>query len=115
MMEVFLIQFLAAAGGGLWIALADRLHQKGRVGWRVHSICVATSITIICLPVLTWTISIFLGPGRLGQLAAGLLVVTIFFWVYLRLPRTRSDQDAEMDLPGRPSNDTVPPASSFHR
>jgi hypothetical protein len=115
MMEVFLIQFLAAASGGLCIALADRLHQNGRVGWRVHSICVATSISIICLPVLAWTSSIFLGAGGLGQLAAGLLVVTIFFWVYLRLPKTGSDQDAEMGLPGRPSSDTVPPASSFHR
>jgi hypothetical protein len=115
MMEVFLIQFLAAASGGLCIALADRLHQKGRVGWRVHSICVAISISTICLPVVAWTSSIFLGPGRFGQLAAGLLVITIFSWVYLRLPRTCSDQDAEMGLLRRPSNDAVPPASSFHR
>jgi hypothetical protein len=115
MMRVFLIQFLAAALGGLSCALADLSYQKGRIGWRLYSVWVASSISVICLPVLAWTSSIFLGSGWFGQLVAGLLVVTIFLWVYFRLPKTHAVQDTGMRVPRHPSSGTVPPASNFHR
>jgi bacteriorhodopsin len=114
MMQVFLIQFLAAALGGLSCALADLTSQKGRIGWRLYSVWVAASISVICLPVLAWTSSIFLGSGRFGQLVAGLLVVTIFLWVYFRLPKTHAVGDAGMRLPQQPSSGRAPPASNFH-
>lgn len=114
-MQVFLIQFLAAAFGGLSSALADISYRKGRVGGRLHSFWVAASISLICLPVSAWTSSIFLGPGLLGQLVAGILVLAMFFWVYFHVPKTQLAQDAGMGLGRRPSNGAVPPASNFHR
>ena len=78
MLEVFLVQLLAAALGVASTASADRLYHSGRISKGLHSFCVSASIAVICLPVLAWTSGVFLGSGVLGQLVAGLVVGSIF-------------------------------------
>src|SRR5438132_10886584 len=85
MVKIFLIQFLAAALGAVSTAVADRLYHRARVGQRLHALWVSASIAVICLPVVVWTCSIFLGLALLGQSAAAILVGTIFLWVYRSL------------------------------
>jgi fructose-specific phosphotransferase system IIC component len=115
MVEIFLVQFLAAALGAASAALADWLYHSTRIRQRLHSFWVSASIAVICLPVLAWTCNVFLGSGILGQLVAGLLVGTVFFWVYLNLRKLPSVQNLSPRLPpGRPSNGTVPPASKLN-
>ena len=89
MIEIFLIQLLAAGLGALSIAWADWSFNGARIGRRPHTFWVSTSIAVICLPVVSWTAMVFLGSGLLGQLVAGTIVVAIFLWVYRNLPKPR--------------------------
>ncbi len=89
MMEIFLIQLLAAGLGALSTAWADWSYNGARIGQRLHAFWVATSIAVICVPVVSWTSTVFLGAGLLGKLVAGTLVGAIFLWVYQNLPRSR--------------------------
>jgi hypothetical protein len=89
MMEIFLIQLLAAGLGALSTAWADWSYNRARIGRRLHTFWVATSIAMICLPVVSWTSMVFLGSGLLGQLVAGTLVAAIFLWVCRNLPKSR--------------------------
>ncbi len=115
MIEVFAIQLLAAALGAVSTAAADWLYQRALIGRRLHSLWVAVSIAVICLPVFAWTSNIFLGPGLLAQLAAGTLVVLIFLWVYGNLPKPPSVQHWRRGAPPRqPSGGAVPPASKLN-
>jgi len=63
MMEIFLIQLLAAGLGALSTAWADWSYNRARIGTRLHALWVATSIGVICLPVVSWTSMVFLGSG----------------------------------------------------
>jgi hypothetical protein len=115
MMEVFAIQLLAAALGAASTASADWLYQRAHFGRRLHSLWVSISIAVICLPVLAWTSCIFLGPGLLGQVVAGTLVLAIFLWVYRNLPKLPLVQGLGPRLPPRhPSSGAVPPASRLN-
>lgn len=115
MLEVFLVQFLAAALGAASIALADWLYHSSRIRQHLHSLWVSVSIVVICLPVSAWICNIFLGSGALGQLVAGLFFVIVFFWVYLNLRRLPSVQSFGPRLPPRrTAGGTVPPASNFN-
>ena len=89
MIEVFLIQLLAAGLGALSTAWADWSYNGARIGRRLHAFWVATSIAVICVPVVSWTSMVFLGSGLLGQLVAGTLVAAIFLWVCRNLPKSR--------------------------
>ena len=93
MVEIFLVQFLTAALGAASTALADWAHNRGRISLRLHAFWVSTSIAVIYLPGLWWTSNIFLGPGVLGRLVAGIIVGTIFLCVYRNLPKPRSLQN----------------------
>jgi hypothetical protein len=88
LIEIFLTQLLAAALGALSTALADWLYNAGRIGQRLHIFWLSSSIAAICLPVLGWVSSIFVGSGAIGRGIAGLLVGAIFWWVYRNLPKT---------------------------
>lgn len=89
MMEIFVIQLLAAGLGALSTAWADWSYNGARIGRRLHAFWVATSIAVICVPVVSWTSMVFLGSGLLGQLVAGTLVGAVFLWVYRNLPKSR--------------------------
>jgi hypothetical protein len=108
MVEIFVIQLLAAALGALSTAWADGLYNGARIGRRWHTFWVSASIAVICLPVVAWTSIVFLGAGVLGQVAAGIVVCTIFLWVYQNLPNSRSVRKLGPRLPRHPSGGALP-------
>jgi len=114
MMEIFLIQLLAAGLGALSTAWADWSYNRARIGGRLHAFWVSASIAAICLPVVAWTSTVFLGPGLLGQLVAVILVGAIFLWVYQNLPNSRPVRKFGPGAPRRPSGGAVPPASRLN-
>jgi hypothetical protein len=114
MVQIFLVQFLAAALGAASTAMADWLYHAGRIGQRLHSFWVSASIAVICLPVLEWICNVFLGSGLPGQLVAGVVVGTIFFWVYRSLQKLPSVQAWPPPLPQPSSRGAVPPASKLN-
>ena len=114
MMEIFLIQLLAAGLGALSTASADWCYNRARIGVRLHAFWVSASIAAICLPVLAWTATIFLGPGLLGQSVAGILVGASFLWVYHNVPSQRPARKIRPVAPRRPSSGAVPPASRLN-
>jgi hypothetical protein len=87
MMEIFLVQFLAAGLGAASTALADYSYRTARINQRAHSLWIATSTAVICLPVLVWACDVFLGPQALGRVVAAIALGTVFFWVYRTLRR----------------------------
>ncbi|HEX3411563.1 MAG TPA: hypothetical protein VHT00_07575 [Stellaceae bacterium] len=113
MIEVFLIQLLAAGLGALSTAWADWWYNGARIGRRLHAFWVATSIAVICVPVVSWTSMVFLGPGLLGQSAAGTVVGGIFLWVYRNLPKPRQLRQFGPGLPDAGGAAPFPPASSL--
>jgi hypothetical protein len=114
MVQIFLLQFLAAALGAASTAIADWLYHSGRIRQRLHSFWVSASIAAICLPVLVWTCSVFLGPGLPGQLVAGMLASAIFYWAYQNLLKQPAVENLGPHLPRRPSSGAVPPASKLN-
>lgn len=86
-MEIFVVQFVAAALGATSTAAADWLYHRARIRQRVHSLWVSASLALICLPVLAWLCWVFLGFGLIGQSVAGILVGTIFLSVYRTLSK----------------------------
>jgi hypothetical protein len=112
MIEIFLIQLLATALGAVSTALADRAFDRARIGVRLHGLWVASSIAVICLPVIAWTSNVFLGSGSAGRATVAILVASIFFWVYCNLPKPSSmlKRGLQPSLP-RPSGGAAPPAS----
>src|SRR5215813_10223841 len=111
MMEIFLIQLLAAALGAVSTASADWVYSGAWIGRRLHAFWVSTSIAVICLPVVAWTTTVFLGPGVLGQSAAGLVIGAIFLGVRRNLPDYRAVHRPGPGLPQGRSPGAVPPAS----
>jgi hypothetical protein len=110
MVEVFLIQLLAAGLGAVSTAVADWLRKRGRISLRLHIFWVSASIAAIYLPVLWWMANIFLGPGVLGELVATIVVGTIFLCVYRNLPKPRSLPNLRRHpSPPHPSGSAVPP------
>ncbi len=114
MVQIFLVQFLAAALGAASATIADWLYHSGRIRQGLHALWVSASITVICLPVLEWVCNVFLGSGLPGQLVAGILVGSIFFWVYRNLRKLPSVQNLRPRLPRGSSSGVVPPASSLN-
>jgi hypothetical protein len=111
MMEIFLIQLLAAGLGALSTAWADWSFDRARIGRRLHAFWVAASIAVICLPVVSWTSMVFLGSGLLGELVAGTLVGAVFLWVYRNLPKPRQVRKFGRGLPDAPEAAPFPSAS----
>jgi hypothetical protein len=85
LLKIFIVQVTAAILGTPSIATADWLYHGGRIHQALHSVWVSCSITVICLPVLAWTTSVFLGSGMLSQVVVGALGGLICFWVHRNL------------------------------
>ena len=113
MIEIFLIQLLAAGLGALSTAWADWSFNAARIGRRLHTFWVSTSIAVICLPVVSWTAMVFLGSGLLGSLVAGALVGAIFLSVCRNMPQSRQVHNFGPGLPGASGAAPFPPASSL--
>ena len=114
MMEIFLIQLLAAALGAVSTASADWVYSGAWIGRRLHAFWVSTSIALICLPVVAWATTVFLGPGVFGQFAAGLVIGAIFLGIHQNLPNSRAVRKLAPGLPQGPSTGAVPPASRLN-
>jgi hypothetical protein len=111
MMEIFLIQLLVAGLGALSTAWADSSYSGARIGRRLHAFWVATSIAVICVPVVSWTSVVFLGSGLLGPWVAGAVVGGIFLWVHRNLPKSREVRKFGPGLPGADGAAPFPPVS----
>lgn len=115
LLKIFIVQFLAAALGAASTVLADWLYRNARIRHGLHAFWVSASIAVICLPVLAWTSSVFLGFDMLGRLATGIVVGTIFFWVYQNLRKLPAPWNLTHGLPpSRSSSGPVPPAPKLH-
>jgi hypothetical protein len=111
MMEVFLVQFLAAGLGAANTALADYSYRKARVSQRTHSLWIATSIAVICLPVLVWACEVFLGAGAFGRTVAVVALGAVFLWVYRNLRQQPPLQSlGKASFPSHPASAAIPPA-----
>jgi hypothetical protein len=102
LLEVLVAQVTIAALGTISMGAADWLYHGDRICRNLHSVWVACSITVICLPLLAWTTNVFLGSGMLSQVFVGTVDGLIFFRVYLNLRK----------LPAVPEFGQAPPASS---
>jgi|SRR6516162_2562452 len=112
MVEVFLVQFLAAALGSVSTAAADWCYRNARISQRVHSFWVSASISAIYLPVLVWMCLVFLGFWLLSQAVAGVVSGTVFFWVYRNLQQLPALPNlGPQRPPPRSTSGAVPPAS----
>lgn len=111
MIEFFVIQLLAAGLGALSTAWADWSFNGARIGRRLHSFWVSTSMAVICFPVVSWTAMVFLGSGLIGSLVSGTLVGAIFLWVCRNLPQSRQVRKFGPGLPGARGAASFPPAS----
>jgi hypothetical protein len=110
LLEIFIAQATAAFLGTLSIGAADWLYHRGRIHQVLHSVWVSCSITVICLPVLAWTTSVFLGSGMLSQVFVGTLGGLICFWVYRNLRKLPAVPEFAQDPP-QPSIWTQAPAA----
>lgn len=114
MLEILAFQVIAATLGTLSIGGADWLYHRGRIRQPVHSLWVASSSTAICLPLLTWTINVFLGVGVISWVLVGTFAAMMFLWMYRSLLKVTSVQESQ---PGgtalRSSGQPVPPSSSI--
>lgn len=113
MVKIFLTQLLAAGFGAVSTAWADWLYNRARIGLRLHRLWVAASIAVICVPVLTWISIIFLGSNIFGQLAAMILIASIFFWVYRNVPEPRPMRNSDLPSSTRPPSSAAAPTSRF--
>ena len=102
MVEIFIIQFVAAALGAASTAMADWMYRSGGIRRHLHSFWVAASIAGICLPVLIWTCNVFLGLELPGQLVIAVLVGTTFVCIYRDLQKSPSVQNLDGPLPQHP-------------
>ena len=111
MLEILALQVIAATLGTLSIGVADWLYQQGRIRQPLHALWVSSSSAAICLPLLIWTIKVFLGLGVIIRVLVSAFGAIMFLWMYsslLRVPfvqETRSGEDAL-----RRSSRPVPPS-----
>jgi len=115
LLEILALQVIAATLGTLSIGVADWLHHRGRVRQPLHALWVASSSTAICLPLLIWTINVFLGVGVISRVLAGTLGALMFFWMYRNLLKVSTVQRSRHGEAGFCSSSSpVPPSSRIN-
>ena len=116
MMKIMTVQVIAAILGMSSTATADWLYHRGRIGRLLHSLWVSISNTVICFPILAWTVIIFLGNGLVSWVfvAAGLSLM--FSWQYhnlLKIPPALRIRRGPIPMPS--SGKSIPPSSNITR
>jgi hypothetical protein len=101
MLEFLTLQVFANILGIASIGAADWLYIRGRLRRRLYSLWVAFSSTAICLPVVTWTVSVFLGVGMASLALIGTLDAIMFFWIYYNLKRSLLCERFDLHYPHR--------------
>jgi hypothetical protein len=99
MSEIFIIQVIGSVLGSFSMGAADLLYHSGYIRQRPHSVWVSCTITLIFLPVLAWTSTVFLGFGTLSQVFISILGGMIFFWIYHHLPKLPPAQKLRHGVP----------------
>jgi len=94
MLEIFFVQLVAAALGTVSIGVADLLYKAGRIGQGFHTFWVSCSTAAICVPVLTWTTDVFLGPTMASRGLVGAVAAAMFYWSYRNLRKLPADQQS---------------------
>ena len=115
MLEILTLQVITAISGTISIGAADWLYHRGRLRQRLHSLWVASSSAAICLPLLTWITTVFLGVWMVSWLLVGALEATMFLWIYrnvLKVPPVQKPRTGL--LPLRSSQSPVPPSSNIN-
>jgi hypothetical protein len=107
LIEILAFQVIAAILGTLSIGGADWLYHRARIRQPVHALWVSSSSAAIPLPLLTWTINVFLGVGLIGWVLVSTFGATMFLWMYrnmLKVPPRKSfgpDKPPRADRAGR--------------
>jgi len=117
MLEILTLQVIAATIGTLSIGIADWLYQHERIRQPLHSLLISAASTAICLPLLTWTIDVFLGDGAPSRMLVGTFVVTMFLWMYRRLlkvPPLEKSRAGEAAAASSSASRPVPPSSRIN-
>jgi len=114
LLEILALQVIAATLGTLSIGAADWLHYRGRVRQPLHALWVASSSTAICLPLLVWTINVFLGVGVISRVLAGTLGAIMFLWMYRNLLKVSVQRSRPGEAAFRSSSSPVPPSSRIN-
>ena len=91
MLASLIVQITVGVLGAASIAAADWLYQEGCVRQGLHSIWVSCSMTAVCVPVVAWTSTVFLGSGMPSQVLICTMGALIFFRAYnlSKLPPVR--------------------------
>ena len=113
-LAILAVQVIGAILGTLSIGGADWLYHRARIGQPLHAFWVSSSSTAISLPLLTWTINVFLGVGVISWVLVGTLGATMFLWMYRSLLKVSLEQmprSGEAALRSSSSSRPVPPSS----
>ena len=114
-LEILAFQVIAAILGTLSIGGADWLYHRARIGQPRHALWVSSSSAAIPLPLLTWTINVFLGVGMISWVLASTFGAIMFLWMYrslLKVPSVQKSWSGQAAL--RSSSRPVPPSSSIN-
>jgi len=91
-LAILAVQVIGAILGTLSIGGADWLYHRARIGQPLHAFWVSSSSAAIPLPLLTWTINVFLGVGWISWVLASTLGGIMFLWMsrnLLKAPRAK--------------------------
>jgi hypothetical protein len=106
-LAILAVQVIGAILGTLSIGGADWLYHRARIGQPLHAFWVSSSSAAIPLPLLTWTINVFLGVGWISWVLASTFGGIMFLWMsrnLLKVPPCKSlgpDVPRCADQPGR--------------
>ncbi len=115
MLEILTLQVIAATLGTLSIGAADWLYHRGRIRRPLHSLWVSSFSTAIYLPLLTWTINIFLGVGVISWVLVSTFGAVMFLWMYSNLLKVPTVQMfGQEKSPCAHQSRPVPPSSSIN-
>ena len=99
MLETLAFQVIAAILGTLSIGGADWLYHRGRIRQPLHAFWVSSSSAAICLPLVTWTVIVFLGAGAISWGLVATFGTMMFLWMYRSLLKVPPRESRGPDEP----------------
>ena len=98
-LAILAVQVIGAILGTLSIGGADWLYHRARIGQPLHAFWVSSSSAAIPLPLLTWTITVFLGVGWIGWVLASTFGGIMFLWMSRNLLKVSPGKSLGPDVP----------------
>ena len=113
MTEILAVEMAALLLALLSIGAADLLYYGGRITRRLHSLWVSFSLSAMCLPVLGWVATVFVGPGIPARGLVGMISAALFFALYRNLRNQPAIRKLghPMASPSAPAEKVQPPAN----